>query len=188
MTNLPDRQGNLPSEFPKQILQQNADRIYNIEQANNVNNIVNYVPARINLSPTEYYNLFILYGEKYENESFNLRNDRIFEYTTTAIKNKFSFFTLEDIDEIISLPTLFLPEYNEYDQNIKKGFLGRLVDIDKTDGNGISRFYFQKEKVIDLESLVTFKSELMIEEWELSRTHWAIKRANIQSIVGNIVD
>ena len=58
MTNLPDRQGDLPSEFPKQTLQQNADRIYNIEQANNVNNIVNYVPARINLSPTEYYILF----------------------------------------------------------------------------------------------------------------------------------
>lgn len=42
--------------------------------------------------------------------------------------------------------------------------------------------------LIDLESLVTFKFELMIEEWELSRTHWAIKRANIQSIVGNIID
>lgn len=168
--------------------QQNADRIYIIEQANNVNNIVNHAPTRNNLPPTEYYNLFILNGEKYENKSFILRNERIFEYTTTAIKNKFSSFTHEDIDEIISLPTLFLPEYNKYDQNIKKGFLGRLVDIDKTDGNGISRFYFQKEKVIDLESLVTFKSELMIEEWELSRTHWAIKRANIQSIVGNIVD
>ena len=66
MTNSLKRQGNLPSEFPQQPLQQNAERIYNIEQANNVNNIVNYVPARKILSPNEYYNLFIIYGEQYE--------------------------------------------------------------------------------------------------------------------------
>ena len=105
MTNSLKRQDNLPSEFPQQQLQQTADRIYNIEQADNVN----HVPARKILSPNEYYNLFIIYDEQYEGDSFTIENSRIFEYTNTAIKQKFSQFTLEYIDEIMSLPTLFLP-------------------------------------------------------------------------------
>ena len=85
MTNQLKSQENLPTEFPQSTLQQNADRIYNIEQANNVNNIVNYTPARKILSPNEYYNLFIIYGEQYERDSFTIENGRIFEYTNTAI-------------------------------------------------------------------------------------------------------
>ena len=60
----------MPSEFPQQPLQQNADRIYNIEQANSVNHIVNVTPIRQILSSNEYYNLFIIYNEKYEENSF----------------------------------------------------------------------------------------------------------------------
>ena len=181
MTNSLKRQGNLPSEFPQQPLQQNAERIYNIEQANNVNNIVNYVPARKILSPNEYYNLFIIYGEQYEGDSFTIENGRIFEYTNTAIKQKFSQFTLEDIDEIMGLPTLFLPEYSEVNQEIKTGFLGQLVDIDKRDG--YIKFDFHKECKINLNLVELHHSDLKIEDWELSRTHWAIKRANLKNIL-----
>ena len=184
MTNLPDIQGNLPSEFPKQTLQQNADRIYNIEQANNVNNIVNYVPARNTLSQNNYYNLFIIYGEQYEGDSFTIENGRIFEYTNTAIKQKFSQFTLEDIDEITSLPALFLPEYSDMNQDIKIGFFGKLVDIDKRAGD--TKFDFYKECEIDLNLVELHQSELKIEDWELSRTHWAIKRANLEDDLGKI--
>ena len=184
MRDLSDRQENLPSGFPTQTLQQNAERIYNIEQANNVNNIVNYVPARKKLSPNEYYNLFIIYGEQYEGDSFTIENGRIFECTNTAIKQKFSQFTLENIDEIMSLPTLFLPEYSEVNQEIKTGFLGQLVDIDKRTGN--TKFYFHKECEIDLNLVGLHQSELKIEDWELSRTHWAIKRANLEDILEKI--
>lgn len=186
MTNLPDIQGNLPSEFPKQTLQQNADRIYNIEQANNVNNIVNYVPARNTLSQNNYYNLFIIYGEQYEGDSFTIENGRIFEYTNTAIKQKFSQFTLEDIDEITSLPALFLPEYSDMNQDIKIGFFGKLVDIDKRAGD--TKFDFHKEYEIDLESVVFHQSALKLEKWELSRTHWAIKRANLMDILESLTN
>ncbi|MEN4334387.1 hypothetical protein [Streptococcus pyogenes] len=178
MTNSLKRQDNLPSEFPQQPLQQNAERIYNIEQANNVNNIINYVLARKILSPNEYYNLFIIYGEEYEGDSFSIENGRIFEYTNTAIKQKFFQFTLEDIDEIMSLPVLFLPEYSEANQEIKTGFFGRLVDIDKGARN--TKFDFQKECEIDLNLVELHQSDLKIKDWELSRTHWAIKRANLE--------
>lgn len=181
LTNLLKKQDDLPSALPQQTLQQNADRIYNIEQTSNVNHIVNVTPIRKALSSNQYYNLFIIYGEKYEENSFILNNDRIFEYTNTAIGQKFNQFTLEDIDEIMSLPTLFLPEYSEANQEIKTGFFGKLVDIDKRAGN--TKFDFHKECEIDLNLVELHQSELKIEDWELSRTHWAIKRANLKNIL-----
>ena len=181
MTNSLKRQDNLPSEFPQQPLQQNADRIYNIEQANSVNHIVNVTPIRQILSSNEYYNLFIIYNEKYEENSFSLNNDRVFQYTNSAISQKFNQFTLEDIDEIMSLPALFLPEYSEANQEIKTGFFGKLVDIDTR--AGYIKFDFQKECEIDLNLIELHQSELKIEDWELSRTHWAIKRANLKNIL-----
>lgn len=181
MTNSLKRQGNLPSEFPQQLLQQNADRIYNIEQANNVNHIVNVTPVRVSLSSDEYYNLFIIYGEKYEENSFSLNNDRIFGYTNTAIRQRFDQFTLENIDEIMNLPALFLPEYSDANQDIKIGFFGKLEDIDKRARD--IQFVFRKECEIDLNQVELHQSELKIEDWELSRTHWAIKRANLKNIL-----
>lgn len=171
-------------ESVKQTLQQNADRIYNIGQANNVNNIVNYVPARNTLSPNNYYNLFIIYGEQYEGDSFTIENGRIFEYTNTAIGQKFSQFTLEDIDEITSLPVLFLPEYSDSNQEIKTGFFGKLVDIDKR--ARVTKFDFHKECEINLSSVVLHQADLRLEKLELTRTHWAIKHANLESILGEI--
>ncbi|WP_314479167.1 hypothetical protein [Streptococcus cristatus] len=181
MTNLLKRQDKLPSEVPQQPLQQNADRIYNIEQANNVNHIVNVTPVRESLSSDEYYNLFIIYGEKYEENSFSLNNDRIFEYTNAAIRQRFNQFTLEDIDEIMNLPALFLPEYSDANQDIKIGFFGKLEDIDKRARD--IQFVFRKECEIDLNQVELHQSELKIEDWELSRTHWAIKRANLKNIL-----
>jgi hypothetical protein len=182
LTNSLKRQGNLPSEFPQQQpLQQNADRIYNIEKANNVNHIVNVIPVRESLSSDEYYNLFIIYNEKYEENFFSLNNDRIFEFTNTAISQKFNKFTLEDIDEIMSLPALFLPEYSNANKEIKKGFFGKLLDIDKK--TGYIKFDFHKECEIDLNLVELHQSDLKIEDWELSRTHWAIKRANLKNIL-----
>ena len=181
MTNLLKRQDNLPSEFHQQPLQQNADRIYNIEQANNVNHIVNIIPVRETLSSDEYYNLFIIYGEKYEENSFSLNNDRIFEYTNTAIIQRFNQFTLEEIAEIRSLPALFLPEYSDANQDMKIGFFGRLEDIDKKARD--TQFVFRKECEIDLNQVELHQSELKIEDWELCRTHWAIKRANLKNIL-----
>lgn len=168
-----------------EVINQYASNI-NIEQANNVNNFVNYKPAHKILSPNEYYNLFIIYGEQYEGDSFTIENGRIFEYTNTAIKQKFSQFTLEDIDEITSLPALFLPEYSDMNQDIKIGFFGKLVDIDKR--AGVTKFDFHKEYEIDLESVVFHQSALKLEKWELSRTHWAIKRANLMDILESLTN
>ena len=168
-----------------EVINQYASNI-NIEQANNVNNFVNYKPAHKILSPNEYYNLFIIYGEQYEGDSFTIENGRIFEYTNTAVTQKFSQLTLEDIDEIISLPALFLPEYSDSNQDIKTGFFGKLVEIDKR--TGYTKLEFHKECEIDLNSVVLRQADLKLEGWELSRTHWAIKRANLMDILESLTN
>lgn len=188
MTNISKPQENVPSQFLEQSIQQNADRIYNIEQANNVNHIVNVIPARKILSPDEYYNLFIISGEKYADDSFALGNGRVFEFTNTAIQQKFSQFTLEDMDEIIGLPALFLPEYSKINNKIEIGFLGKLEEIDKTEGIGHSKFYFRKGREINMKLIESNKSKLRIDEWELNRTHWAIKRANLKLVIEEITN
>ena len=139
------------------------------------------LPLSLLLQSDEYYNLFIIYGEKYEKNSFSLNNDRIFEYSNTAIRQIFNQFTLEDITEIRSLPALFLPEYSYANHDIKIGFFRKLEDIDKKAKNAQS--VFQKECEIDLNQVELYQSELRIEDWELSRTDWAIKRANLKNIL-----
>lgn len=191
MTNLPKGQGELPTVFSQRELQQKADRIYNIAQAGTVNNIVNYGPVRKPLSPNEYYNLFIIRGEKYERDSFFLETNRSFEYTNTAIWSRFgelgSGLTLDDIDEITSLPTLFLPEAYDSNHDIKIGYLGKLEDVNIM--NRYTKFKFLKEHKIYLNLVVLHHTDLNIEdEWELSRTHWAIKRANLKQIIKEITN
>lgn len=164
------------------IINQHAQNIYNDEVNFNV------TPARKILSPDEYYNLFIIFGEKYADDSFTLGNGRVFELTNTAIKQKFSQFTLEDMDEIIGLPALFLPEYSKINNEIEIGFLGKLEEIDKTEGIGYSKFYFRKERKINMKLIESNKSKLRIDEGELNRTHWAIKRANLKLVIEEITN
>lgn len=78
MTNQLKSQENLPTEFPQSTLQQTAENIYNIEKANNVNNIVNYVPPRTMLPTDGFYNLFVKYDEKYEGTCFTIPRKKEF--------------------------------------------------------------------------------------------------------------
>ncbi|WP_251424449.1 hypothetical protein [Veillonella agrestimuris] len=188
MTNLLKRQDNLPSEFPQQTLQQSAEKIYNIEHADNVNNFINYTTERKVLSLDEFYNLFVISGESYSNDLFTLQNDRFFEYTNQEIKQRYLKFSLDDINEILALPTLFLPEYNEQNNEVENGFLGSLEEIDKVEGVRNSKFYLRKEREINMKLIESNKSKLRINEWELSRTHWSIKRANLKLVIEEITN
>lgn len=76
MTQLLNDKDNLLTETTN-LAQQNAEKIYNIKHANNVNNVVNYNNFRSSLSPESYYNLFVIGGEKYESDYFQLRGDRV---------------------------------------------------------------------------------------------------------------
>jgi hypothetical protein len=187
LTNSLKRQDNLPSEFPQQPLQQTADRIYNIEQANNVNNIVNYVPSRTMLPTDGFYNLFVKYDEEYEGTYFTIPRKKILNWTTEQISAKFSKFSFEDVEEIKSLPALFLPEYKN-NKEIPFGYLGRLREINIPKYGGDPVFYFETAKSVPIDWVNIHKDELMIDLFELENTHWAIKRANLMSVLEGLTN
>ena len=139
------------------------------------------------LSPSQYYNLFVSSEEGiYDKSSFIIYNARVLQeiYTTNAIIDKFSNFTFDDINEIIALPTLFLPEYrNEENEKEKVGYLGRLTDINITPGPGKSEFYFEKEQEFQMTKIVQLMKDLKFKETELERTHWAIKKADLLEVI-----
>lgn len=181
MTNQLKSQENLPTEFPQSTLQQTAENIYNIEKANNVNNIVNYVPPRTMLPTDGFYNLFVKYDEKYEGTCFTIPRKRILNWTTEQISAKFSKFSFEDVEEIKSLPALFLPEYKD-NENISSGYLGSLEEIN-IPKYGDPVFHFKTTKSVPVDWVNIHKDELMIAPFELENTHWAIKRANLMDIL-----
>lgn len=63
-------------------------------------------------------------------------------------------------------------------------FFGKIIDINRT--GEYKSFDFNKEIEINLNLVELHRSVLKIEDWELSRTHWAIKRANLEDILEKI--
>ncbi|WP_455443574.1 hypothetical protein [Streptococcus salivarius] len=167
----------------KQVL--NNPQIIN-QHANNVNNIVNYVPSRTMLPTDGFYNLFVKYDEKYEGACFTIPRKRILNWTTEQISAKFSKFSFEDVEEIKSLPALFLPEYKE-NENISSGYLGSLEEIN-IPKYGDPVFHFKTTKSVPVDWVNIHKDELMIAPFELDNTHWAIKRANLMSVLEGLTN
>lgn len=143
------------------------------------------------LSPSQYYNLFVSFEEGiYDKSPFIIYNGRVLQedYTTNAIIAKFSNFTFDDINEIIALPTLFLPEYrNEENEKEKVGYLGRLTDINIRRGPGQSEFYFEKKQEFQMTKIVQLMNDLKFKERELERTHWAIKKADLLEVIKELL-
>jgi len=143
------------------------------------------------LSPSQYYNLFVSFEEGiYDKSPFIIYNGRVLQedYTTNAIIAKFSNFTFDDINEIIALPTLFLPEYrNEENEKEKVGYLGLLTDINIRRGPGQSEFYFEKKQEFQMTKIVQLMNDLKFKERELERTHWAIKKADLLEVIKELL-
>jgi len=122
----------------------------------------------------EIYNLLISNNEDaWESDSYILDLKRFLEYTEEDLKKKFCGLGKAEIKEIIKYPCIFAYE----DGWEKDAIVGYITDIIVRQGK--IKIIFQKEKVIPLENLLALKFELDIGEWELSRTHWAIKKVNL---------
>lgn len=174
-------------------LRQEAEKIVNIGSAHNINNTINFSSAKSLLSPNSFYNLIIKSGEKYEEPHCIMYRDRVLEFTTPQLCRKLSNFTFEDIEEIINLPSLFLPEV-EYEITGEQkrgqiGFWGKIKEIHIwPDSSYDVSFEIEKEGEIELDRIIEFSNELglKIDGYEHRRTHWAIKRADLMSVIKKI--
>lgn len=109
------------------------------------------------------------------------------EYTDDDIEEKYKAFTKEDIQSLMSLPCLFA-----YEDHVKKpARLGWLTKIKA--GAQMVRLEYEIEKGLPTVTAAKVKklsSELDITDWELNRTHWAVKDVNLLQVLmtAGIVD
>jgi hypothetical protein len=132
----------------------------------------------------EYYNLFVVGGEKFDKDSgsFTVAKDRAL---VTGIEPdvKQCFFNLRDdsvAERILSLPSLFMSENKDFMRSRpgQKALLGRVTDL-AIEPNNI-RISFEADIRIFQQSITDISQNLGILGnpgcSELNNTHWTIKR------------
>lgn len=117
---------------------------------------------------------FLVTGQEgaWDARSYEYPRERFCEYTAEAIKTRFSRLTPKAIKELKSIPSLFVYEGTEQDARI--GYITRITER----GRGVFfEFEFQATiPPIPFEKLEPLMLPLdIINRWELTRTHWAIK-------------
>lgn len=125
------------------------------------------------------YNLIITSDKKaFNGDSFFMDIDRcITEYTDNSIKEKFSSLDENVVNEIRRFPTIFAYE-NFCNKNPKFGIIRGIER--RTNKIRIDYEILSLPKFITYKQLEKFQSELDISDWELNRTHWAVKNVDLQ--------
>jgi hypothetical protein len=103
---------------------------------------------------------------------------RALEYTEQSLKDRFMPEGQLDLDTLAHLPTLFLQETGNQPGRMAR--VGRITRARK-DGREILLDYSYEPEVpaIPNEVLANFANELEIRDFEFSRTHWAVKDADL---------
>jgi hypothetical protein len=133
----------------------------------------------------EFYNLFIIGGEKFDGGSFTVAKDRAL---VTAIEPdvKKRFFNLRDdsvVEWILSMPSLFMSENIDFMRSRpgQKAFFGRVTDL-AIEPNSI-RISFEAGIQIFQQSITDISHKLGIIGnpgcSELNNTHWTIKQVDL---------
>jgi predicted nucleotide-binding protein len=122
------------------------------------------------------FNLIIAYDEDYISKNkIELKKDRYLEYTVEEIKTKFKSLHNDVIDKVKTFPTLLMVEQERADSKI-----GKITNINlKQDSIIIEFMLLESVPSIGSGKIESIKDKLDINDWELSRTHWAIKDVDL---------
>ncbi len=128
------------------------------------------------------YNLIMSGNEQaWEKSPASLEVERLGEYTPEALKTRYRRLTPDVIAELQSFPTLFA-----YEQAVKKpARLGRVTRIAQPSEREF-RFQFElydDKPPIPYERIAELAWELDLGEWELNRTHWAVKDVDLIDVL-----
>lgn len=108
-------------------------------------------------------------------QAYEYDKSRFLEYTTSDIASKFQRLTSNQVEILKSYPCLFAYEGN--DQEIRAGKLTNIIIRDTTIA---IEFELNKDvKPFTFNDLKGIASLMDIRQWEMNRTHWAIKDANL---------
>ncbi|MCB8817092.1 hypothetical protein [Desulfosporosinus shakirovi] len=130
------------------------------------------------------YNLLISgYDEAWEGNSYKIDRDRcikVTQYTSREIADKYGSFGNEEINELKTFPCIFAYE-NRID---KDPYFGYITDIIvRQDGVKITFEKTVMDKFLSYQDMNEYRFELDITEWELNRTHWAIKDVELENLL-----
>ena len=123
------------------------------------------------------FNLMVKYTA-WENGHDFFHISRVFEFTDNGVVNLFNPSNSVDLDRLMKLPTLFVEETSGQGNQIAKvGYIHRArINHDEI------HFDFSFDEMVPVISnkrLEDIKSELDIESFEFTRTHWAVKNIDL---------
>jgi hypothetical protein len=107
------------------------------------------------------------------------RGRAVHEYTDKSIYEKFKDFTKSDIEELMAMPCLFA-----YEGGHDRARVGWITSIKVRATEVRLEFEIEKEAPpISGARLKKLTTELDIIDWELNRTHWAVKDVNLLQVL-----
>ena len=118
------------------------------------------------------YNLLVTSSEgAWDLPAYEFDQTRFLEYTADTLQAKYKKLTASVIEELKAFPTLFA--YEGADRPTRVGYIRRI----KERGRSILIEYEFDESIkpFSFVELLPLLVKLDIEQWEMSRTHWALK-------------
>lgn len=130
----------------------------------------------------EYYNLIVGYDPFEKDHILVDRSRALTEHMAPEVKDKFCGWKDNQLAEIKKLPAIITCERDRSQIDEQQGVIAFIKNI-RFQQNGIM-VYFQRYYPISMKFLQDHQFDLgLTSEWELNRTHWAIKNINLMEVL-----
>lgn len=122
------------------------------------------------------FNLIVTYSEDWPGEIVNVPIGRIFEHTEKYIQDRFSDNGVASLDQLAQLPCMFMMEGVD-DQLACTGritrvrIIGKEVELSFAIDRDVGPFRNR--------DIYTQRRQLLMDDWEFSRNHWAVKDVDL---------
>ncbi len=111
----------------------------------------------------------------WDNSGYEFDRSRVLEYTRDEVAASFKELKSNQLEVLKGLPCLFAYEGSVHDMRV-----GRLTAITPRGRQLFIEFEFEPDiPSIPFDAIEPFQAHLDIREWELSRTHWAVKEEDL---------
>ena len=125
----------------------------------------------------------LMSGAGWEANRDTFGRGRVLEYTEDALVARFKSGGILDLAAVVELPALFASE-TRHDDSQQPGRVGTLTRVRMVGNDYHLEYVFDPDiPAIPNSTLQAIAGELGIADWEFSRTHWAIKDADLFKVL-----
>lgn len=128
------------------------------------------------------FNVMVTAGDNlWETGAYEWSRDRVLEYTTDALKNRLGALGEKELEEMLALPTLFMYEQT----TVGSARVGTIKRIQQRSGREFRVIFEFDDSVpaMNTEQIAEMKWDLGLDDFEFSRTHWAVKEGDLYKIL-----